>query len=76
VQEYQGYGLTESTAACSTAPLNVDDMAAHFGSSGILLPNTEAMVVDPATNKPMPPGKQGEFWIRGPTIMKGIKAPV
>ncbi|KAG0589629.1 hypothetical protein KC19_1G034900 [Ceratodon purpureus] len=66
----QGYGLTESCACCSTSPTEVDDMAAHFGASGILLPNMQAMVVDPATNKPMPPTKQGEFWIRGPVIMK------
>lgn len=67
----QGYGLTESTACCTTAPTEVDDMAAHFGASGLLLPNVQAMVVDPATNKPLPPNKQGEFWIRGPMIMKG-----
>jgi len=66
----QGYGLTETCGCCSTAPTDVDDMAAHFGASGILLPNVQAMVVDPATNKPMPPNKQGEFWIRGPVIMK------
>lgn len=31
----------------------------------------EAMVVDPNTNQPLPPTKEGELWIRGPTIMKG-----
>lgn len=29
------------------------------------------MVVDPNTNQPLPPTKEGELWIRGPTIMKG-----
>uniref|UniRef100_A0A7I4CUJ2 4-coumarate--CoA ligase n=1 Tax=Physcomitrium patens TaxID=3218 RepID=A0A7I4CUJ2_PHYPA len=66
----QGYGLTESTGACSTAPTNVSDMDAHYGASGILLPNTQGMIIDPVTNKPMPPTKQGEFWIRGPSIVK------
>ncbi|KAG0617674.1 hypothetical protein M758_4G007000 [Ceratodon purpureus] len=65
----QGYRLTESTGACSTA-LECNDMADHFGSSGILLPNMQAIVLDPATNKPMPPGKHWKFSIRGPTIMK------
>jgi acyl-CoA synthetase (AMP-forming)/AMP-acid ligase II len=66
----QGYGLTESTAIGSVTPADGKEFADHFGSAGMLAPTLEAMVVDPVTNKAMPPTKQGELWLRGPTIMK------
>ncbi|KAM0979355.1 hypothetical protein ACFX13_015503 [Malus domestica] len=28
-------------------------------------------IVDPETGEALPPGKRGELWLRGPTIMKG-----
>ena len=71
-QEFQGYAMTESTCVGAISPADeIDAMEAHFGSVGTLTPNVEAMVIDPATNKPMPPTKQGELWIRGPSVMKG-----
>jgi len=56
----------------SVTPADGAEFADHFGSAGMLAPTLEAMVVDPLTNKAVPPIKQGELWLRGPTIMKGI----
>jgi long-subunit acyl-CoA synthetase (AMP-forming) len=67
----QGYGLTESCAVGSTTPADGTEFADHFGSAGMLCPTLEAMVVDPLTNEAVPPTKQGELWLRGPTIMNG-----
>jgi acyl-CoA synthetase (AMP-forming)/AMP-acid ligase II len=34
-------------------------------------PGLEAQIVDPATGRPLSPGKPGELWIRGPQLMAG-----
>lgn len=65
----QGYGLTETTGGI-TRTLGVEE-SQHYGSAGRLSQSMEAKVVDPITGEPLPPGKQGELWLRGPTIMKG-----
>jgi acyl-CoA synthetase (AMP-forming)/AMP-acid ligase II len=65
----QGYGLTETTTAvCSTAgaPLGPRD-----GSVGVLLPDTEARLVDPASGQDLGTGEPGELWVRGPQVMRG-----
>jgi long-chain acyl-CoA synthetase len=38
---------------------------------GLPLPDTEAMVVDPDTGAPLPPGTAGELIVRGPQLMRG-----
>lgn len=43
----------------------------RYGSAGRLADNLEAKIVDPDSGEALPPGKHGELWIRGPTIMKG-----
>ncbi|KAB2033272.1 hypothetical protein ES319_D04G006800v1 [Gossypium barbadense] len=70
VELRQGYGLTES---CGAATVFVsDEMAkAHPGSCGSLLPTFSAKVVDMETGLALPPYKEGELWLKGPTIMKG-----
>src|SRR5439155_19071834 len=40
-------------------------------SGGTLLPNTECVVVDPASGQSVERGRQGEIWVRGPIIMQG-----
>ena len=40
-------------------------------SVGRLNPNMEAKIVDPLTGEAIGPGKRGELWLRGPSIMKG-----
>ena len=65
----QGYGMTESSPATliSTPERN------RPGSCGVLLPNTEALIVDTETQRPLGPGSEnrGELWVRGPQVMKG-----
>lgn len=69
----KAYGLTESTAGVfrTVGP----DECRRWGSTGRLSAGLEAKIVDPETGDSLPPGKEGELWIRGPTIMKGIFLP-
>lgn len=41
------------------------------GSTGVLLANEVARLVDPETGKDAELGQEGEIWIKGPNIMKG-----
>jgi 4-coumarate--CoA ligase len=63
----QGYGMTEMS------PISHMTVAGHVrhGSSGQAVPSTECRIVDPATLADMPPGEEGELWVRGPQVMKG-----
>uniref|UniRef100_A0A6N2MX56 AMP-dependent synthetase/ligase domain-containing protein n=1 Tax=Salix viminalis TaxID=40686 RepID=A0A6N2MX56_SALVM len=65
----KGYGLTESTGVLSRS--NDPEERRHWGSVGRLTAACEARIVDADTGDALPPGKQGELWVRGPTIMKG-----
>lgn len=63
----QGWGMTEITcSACSMLP----DAAVTDNSVGELNPNLEAMIVDDEGQE-VGIGERGEFWIRGPNVMKG-----
>jgi len=62
----QGLGMTE----CPFVAANPPD-AIRPGSVGVLLPNTQARVVDPVTGAEVPRGATGELWIRGPQVMRG-----
>lgn len=66
----QAYGLTETCGAASVFALD-EDAKAHPGSCGSLLPHFSAKIVDIETGSPLPPNKEGELWLRSPTIMKG-----
>jgi 4-coumarate--CoA ligase len=41
------------------------------GTVGLLVPNCEARVVDPATGDDQGADEDGELWIRGPNVMPG-----
>ncbi|KAJ6420595.1 hypothetical protein OIU84_028024 [Salix udensis] len=69
VDLWQGYGLTESTGVLSRS--NDPEESRHWGSVGRLTAACEAKIVDADTGDALPPGKQGELWVRGPIIMKG-----
>lgn len=46
------------------------DAKAHPDSCGKLIPTFSAKVIDTETGKPLPPNKEGELWLKSPTIMK------
>ncbi|HEY5883066.1 MAG TPA: AMP-binding protein [Pyrinomonadaceae bacterium] len=64
-----GYGMTE-VSPLSHASL-VEPEKHKPGSVGFCLPNTECKIVDYTTSDEMPPGTEGEIWVRGPQVMKG-----
>jgi OPC-8:0 CoA ligase-1 len=70
VELRQGYGLTESCAA-GTFFESDKEAKARSGSAGMLIPSFCAKVVDIETGKALPPHREGELWLKGPTIMKG-----
>jgi acyl-CoA synthetase (AMP-forming)/AMP-acid ligase II len=65
----QGYGLTETSPVVSTTP--VEPLSRRGGSAGLLIPNTECKVIDPASEAELGPGQQGEVRVRGPQVMLG-----
>jgi acyl-CoA synthetase (AMP-forming)/AMP-acid ligase II len=70
----QGYGMTEASPGVTWIP---DDGSIEClpGSVGVLVPGTEARVVDPITGDDVE--GPGELWIRGPQVMSGyLDAPV
>jgi 4-coumarate--CoA ligase len=63
----QGYGMTE------LSPVSHGTPPGRFkpGSVGMTIPNTEVMIVDPATREALGVDADGEVWVRGPQVMKG-----
>lgn len=64
-----GYGLTESCGATTYFASDIEAKA-RPASSARLLPCFSAKVVDPETGMAMPPSKEGELWLKSPTVMK------
>ncbi|CAI9766207.1 unnamed protein product [Fraxinus pennsylvanica] len=64
-----GYGLTESSGGATFFVSNNQAMA-RSALSGRLIPCFSAKVVDVETGMTLPPYKQGELWLKSPTIMK------
>ena len=63
----QGFGMTESSGCVAlTHPDRI-----RAGTSGQLLPGTQARLVDPATGADVERGQPGELWFRGPQAFKG-----
>ena len=62
----EGYGLTE------TSPVVSVNSPEHYklGTAGRPLVNLEVRIADEQGNA-LPPGAEGEIWVRGPSIMKG-----
>jgi acyl-CoA synthetase (AMP-forming)/AMP-acid ligase II len=74
----QGYGLTETAAGVTAAPLQRHgDRDAHPGSAGVVLPRAECRIVDPDTGTDLGAGRIGEIWVRTPTLTPGyLNQPV
>ena len=65
----QGYGLTETSPVTHMMPRS---MGMQLPSSiGHCIRSVEVKVVDPESLQSLPPGREGEVWIRGPNLMKG-----
>lgn len=64
-----GYGLTESSGA-ATFFISHEDAKRRAGSCGRLVPRFCAKIVDTETGKALPPYKEGELWLKSPTVMK------
>lgn len=64
----QMYGSTEGTGGITAQRYDTEDSK---GSVGKLLSGIEGRVVDPITKQDVPSGEEGEFWVRGPTMMMG-----
>ncbi|XP_059451720.1 4-coumarate--CoA ligase-like 9 [Corylus avellana] len=66
----QGYGVTEAAGGMFITAGHAESL--HWGSAGRLAGGFESKIVDPDTgDHGLPPGCQGELWIKGPSIMKG-----
>jgi len=63
----QGYGMTELSPVSHLTPKG------QFkpGSVGVTAPNTEMLIVDPASGEEQGVGGDGEVWVRGPQVMAG-----
>lgn len=63
----QGFGMTESSGCVTVSrPDRI-----RPGSSGQLIPGTQARIVDPETGADVARGMPGELWFRGPQNFKG-----
>ena len=65
----QCYGEAGTGLILAISP--TDARAAPPGSAGMLVPNTQARVVDPGTGVDVGAGAIGELWVRGPQLMDG-----
>ena len=67
---FEGYGLTETSPMTHANP-SIAELR-KFGSIGVPIPDTLAVIVDMETgNKVLPQGETGEIAINGPQVFKG-----
>ena len=66
----QGWGMTETATAVAFTPQGSPQGFSH--TCGPILPNAEAVIIDPERGNSIEPGKgQGELWVRAPSITLG-----
>ncbi|UPV72878.1 AMP-binding protein [Halorussus limi] len=68
VDTWEGYGLTETTAATHTGAATT--FGHRLGTIGQPLRMTDCKIVD-ESGEEVPPGEEGELLVRGPQVMKG-----
>ena len=66
------FGMTESFGPYCGDRLDTDLPADKFGSCGRPFAGVEVRVADPDTGAVLAPGEQGELWLRGPNLLRGI----
>jgi len=64
------YGLTESSPCITMTPRDLP-VAERSQTVGVVLPELEVAIVDPATGASCAPGERGELRVRGYNVMKG-----
>lgn len=68
----QAWGMTEtSPVAAISDEKSIGSVEDLNGTSGPLVPGTEAKLVHPATGADIPSNEEGELLVRGPQIMMG-----
>lgn len=72
----EGYGCTElSPVATANVPDvsmgEITQVGHKPGKIGHPLPGVSVKIVDPSTYEPLPQGKAGLMWVKGPNVMKG-----
>lgn len=65
---YEGYGQSEAGPVLT---YHGPGRPLKQGSVGPALPDTQIIIVDPASGAVLPPGQRGEIRARGPQIMQG-----
>ncbi|KAJ0175987.1 hypothetical protein K1T71_008161 [Dendrolimus kikuchii] len=63
----QGYGLTETNGAVAVGRRN----CTNHSAVGHALANTEVKIADIKTQNALSVGKEGEIWVRSPSLMSG-----
>ena len=63
----EGWGMTETSPVTHVNPIERNKP----GTVGVLLPSTEARIVDLDSDEEVAAGDRGELCVRGPQIMKG-----
>lgn len=66
------FGMTESFGPYCGDRLDTDMPAGKHGSCGRPFPGVEVRVADPESGAEVPAGEQGEIWLRGPNLLRGI----
>jgi acyl-CoA synthetase (AMP-forming)/AMP-acid ligase II len=66
------FGMTETFGPYCGDRLDRDMPASKFGSCGRPLAGVDMRIVDPVSGQEVPAGDEGEIWIRGDHLLRGI----
>ena len=66
------FGMTETFGPYCGDRLDTDLPVAKFGSCGRPFSDIDVRIVEPESGTELPAGQQGEIWLRGPNLLRGI----